>query len=510
MIERAGGILLHITSLPSAYGIGDFGPGALRFVDFLANARQSIWQVLPLNPIDSAHCNSPYSSSSAFAGNPLLISPDKLIDDGFLALRDTEPVPEFKDGAVEFDKVRAYKDKLLELAWDAFRMRADHEDFDAFCRDQADWLDDYALFVTIKQQQGGADWSKWPLELRDRHPHALEEAKQLNADSIEKIKFVQYLFNRQWQAVKAYANSKGVQIFGDLPIYVNYDSSDTWSHPELFKLNHHKRPSAVAGVPPDYFSKTGQLWGNPVYDWEKLKETGFAWWIRRLEHIFRQFDLIRIDHFRGLVAFWEVPAGQKTAIKGEWVPVPVEDFLDTLKNHFGELPVIAEDLGVITDDVKEVMARYGFPGMKILLFAFGEDNPQHPYLPENYDENSVVYTGTHDNNTAAGWFVKDAKPADKKRLFKYLGDEIETEQVPEALIRLALRSKAKLAIIPMQDLLALPATARMNKPATKNGNWSWRLLPDQINDRVARHLAELTAAASRIPKESPVGETERA
>ena len=501
MQTRSSGILLHITSLPSAFGIGDFGPGAYRFVDLLARAEQHIWQVLPLNPTDPAHANSPYSSSSAFAGNKLLISPDQLISDGYLLSLDIQPVPEFPDGHVDFPSVIEYKTHLLDLAWESYRKRHDHDPFDRFCDKHSAWLEDFALFVVIKRDQDHAMWSNWPQPLRDREADALDTVRRNHRDEIQQVKFEQFLFYSQWHDLKNYANEHRISIFGDIPIYVNFDSADTWSHSDLFKLNDKKRPVVVAGVPPDYFSKTGQLWGNPVYDWQRLKETNYRWWIDRLTQMFDLFDIVRIDHFRGLVAYWEVPASHKTAVKGKWVETPVDDFLDTLNDHFNELPVVAEDLGTITEDVIEVMEQRGFPGMKVLQFAFGEDNPEHPYLPHNYDENSVVYTGTHDNNTIAGWFNKEARPADKKRLFDYLGEKIPPDQVPEALIRLALRSPARWAIIPMQDVLGLPAGARMNTPATRNGNWAWRLKPQQLDGTPAERMADLTRASNRAWKE---------
>jgi len=499
MTTRASGILLHVTSLPSPYGIGDLGPEAYRFVDFLEAAQQTVWQVLPLNPTDGAHGNSPYSSSSAFAGNRLLINPDRLIADGYLNSRDLQPAPDFDDERVAFEDVTAFKSRLLDLAWAAFHQRTDHHEFDHFCHEQSAWLDDYALFMTLKALHGGEQWNLWPDDLRDRKPEALEAVRSERADAIDRIKFEQFLFFSQWTALKEYANSQGIQILGDLPIYVNYDSSDTWSHPEIFKLNGLRRPAVVSGVPPDYFSKTGQLWGNPVYDWEVLRSMGYRWWLERLEHVLRQFDLVRIDHFRGLVAFWEVPYGNETAIEGNWQAVPVDDFLTALKNHFGTLPVIAEDLGTITEDVTATMKRYGFPGMKVLMFAFSNDDPNHPYRPHTYDENSVVYTGTHDNNTIVGWYTEDADPDEKRRLAEYLGGDVPPDRICEALIRLALRSPARLAIVPMQDVLGLSSSARMNRPAIPNGNWTWRMNANQCNDALAGHLATLVEAANRQP-----------
>lgn len=497
--RRTSGILLHITSLPSAYGIGDFGPGAYQFVDFLTRARQGLWQVLPLNPTNPAHANSPYSSSSAFGGNPYLVSPDRLVDEGFLQSLELQPVPEFPADRVDYGAVIGYKAKVLDLAWQGYRMREDQGEFVQFCKEQAGWLDDFALFVVIKREQGGVEWSKWPVDLRDRRAEALAEVRGRHEDEIARVKFEQWLVFRQWEGIKRYANERGIKIFGDIPIYVNYDSVDTWCNTHLFKLNEDKKPEVVAGVPPDYFSKTGQLWGNPVYDWDVLKETRYRWWIKRLEQMFRLYDMVRIDHFRGLVAYWEVPASHKTAQKGKWRKVPSDDFFPTLQKHFGELPVVAEDLGLITEDVTETMKRYGFPGMKVLQFAFAEDNPKHPYLPHNFEEEAVVYTGTHDNNTTRGWFEQETKPADRKRLFAQLGRSVTKERVHWALMEMALQSKARIAVVPMQDVLGLPGEARMNKPATRNGNWSWRLTPEQLESAPAAELASLVAASDREP-----------
>ncbi len=499
MTKRSSGILLHITSLPSNYGIGDFGPQACRFADFLQAAGQRLWQVLPLNPTNPAHGNSPYSSSSAFAGSELLISPELMVNDGFLERGDLNPLPGFSIDHVDYQTVRDYKYKIIDTAWKKFSDKhPEWESYKSFCAEHESWLDDYTLFIALKEKFDGNVWNHWPPPFRDRVTQAMDEAREELSSRIERVRFGQFLFYYQLDALKKYANERDIQIFGDIPIYVNYDSVDTWAHTDLFKLNGQKRSTVVAGVPPDYFSKTGQLWGNPVYDWDTMKENRYRWWIHRLEHTFKLYDIVRIDHFRGLVAYWQVPAGEKTAINGKWVKAPVDDFLTTLGDHFGELPIVAEDLGMITDDVREVMKRYGFPGMKILMFAFGEDNPDHPYLPENFSENSVVYTGTHDNNTVLGWFNNEADEETRKRFFKYLGKKVPAEDVPGAMIRMAMKSKANYAVIPIQDHLALPEYARMNTPATTgNGNWEWRLHPDQINTDIAEKIAKLTSESDR-------------
>jgi 4-alpha-glucanotransferase len=497
MDKRASGILLHITSLPSRFCIGDMGSEAYRFADFLAEAKQGFWQILPLNPTERVYGNSPYHSIAAFAGNPLLISPDLLVKDGFLTKTNCEPVSNGPTGRVDYDIVVPYKENLFNTAYDRFIKTQTHDEYEYFCSQNASWLDDFALFVALKGHFNGKAWNQWPAEVRDRQPDALQSMKEDLHHTMEQEKFQQYLFFRQWLALKGYCNEKGIQIIGDMPIYVDYDSVDVWTHPEIFKLDAERQPEAVAGVPPDYFSATGQLWGNPVYRWNALKERGFDWWIQRMGHTLNLFDVVRIDHFRGLVAYWEVPAGEQTAINGQWVEAPVYDFFDALRAQFPSLPVIAEDLGVITPDVREVLHHFDLPGMKVLLFAFGEDDPMHPYLPHTYEENAVVYTGTHDNNTVRGWFEREAKPTDKKRLFSYIGHETSAQEVPWELIRLAMGSKANLAIIPMQDILGLDEEARMNRPATGDGNWEWQLVPGQLTSKLAEKLRAMTETYGR-------------
>jgi 4-alpha-glucanotransferase len=497
MNKRASGILLHITSLPSAYGIGDLGSEAYRFADFLAKGKQGFWQILPLNPTERIYGNAPYHSISAFASNPLLISPELLIQDGFLATGDCEPLPNGPQGRVDYEIAVPYKERLFTIAYEHFAKTKARDEYERFCSQNASWLNNFALFVALKAHFNGKAWSEWPPEVRDRQPEALQTLNKELHEGIEQEKFLQYLFSRQWFALKEYCNEKGVQIIGDIPIYVDYDSVDVWTHPEIFKLDAEGKPEAVAGVPPDYFSATGQLWGNPVYRWDVLKERKFDWWIQRMGHTLNLFDVVRIDHFRGLVAYWEVPAGEETAIHGQWVKAPVYDFFDALRAHFPSLPVIAEDLGVITPDVREVMHHFELPGMKVLLFAFGEDNPMHPYLPHTYEKNAVVYTGTHDNNTIRGWFEREAKSADKKRLFRYLGRKTSAQEIPWELIRLAMMSVANLAIIPMQDILGLGDEARMNLPATGEGNWEWQLRPGELISSLAEQLRAMTEMYGR-------------
>ncbi|MDI6777342.1 MAG: 4-alpha-glucanotransferase [Syntrophales bacterium] len=494
---RRSGILLHITSLPSLYGIGDLGPGAFRFADFLAETKQGLWQILPLHPTDSVYFDSPYSATSAFAGNPLLISPEYMVREGLLSEADVESPPPFPKGQVDYGAVKAYKTKLFHLAHERFRMKTDRDRYEQFCSDNSCWLEDFSLFIVLKVRYHGKSWNKWPPEIRDRRPDTLRMAHKQFYDDVEKEKFLQYIFFQQWFPLKEYCHSKSIQIIGDVPIYVAYDSADVWANPEIFKLDEKKAPSFISGVPPDLCSKTGQLWGNPVYRWDVLKERGYDWWLRRLEHSFKQYDLVRIDHFRGLIAYWEVPASEKTTANGQWVAVPTEDFFRTLFKKLPSPPIIAEDLGTITPDVTQIMRRYDIPGMRPLLFAFGETLPGHNCAPHNISQNSVVYTGTHDLNTVRGWFEKEATPEDRRRLFSYLGRKVSLTQLHRELIRLAMMTVANTVIIPMQDILGLGEEARMNRPGTAYGNWKWRLLPGQITPSIARYLLEVTELYGR-------------
>ena len=498
MRERASGVLLHITSLPSPYGIGDLGGGAYEFADRLAEAGQSIWQVLPLNPTDPVAYNSPYGTNSALAGNPLMISPDMLVDEGLLSREDLQPVPEFPAGRVDFPSVIEYKRRILDRAYENFRGAGNHSEFNAFSEINSHWLEDYALFAALKAEAGGAVWNRWDADLRDRKDDALEGAHSRLAGAKEKQKFIQFLFNRQWHALKRYCNDRGVDIFGDVPIYVSYDSVDVWTTPEIFKLKDDKSPEFVSGVPPDYFSKTGQLWGSPVYNWDVLREQGFAWWVRRMHHNFSLFNLMRIDHFRGFAAYWEVPANHKTAVHGKWVDVPGMEFFEVLTAKIPADGIVAEDLGVITDDVLAIMKRYGFPGMKVLQFGFSGKLDENPYTPRNHTENSVVYTGTHDNNTTRGWFETEARKAEKHELNVYVHQDVTAETVSGVLIELAMHSAARTAVIPVQDVLGLPAESRMNCPGSGEGNWEWRLEPGALDGEVVANLRRLTEESGRV------------
>jgi len=497
MNRRSSGILLHLTSLPGPFGIGDMGPRAYRFADFLAQTRQTFWQILPLTPTNRKYDHSPYHSPSAFAGNPLLISPERWVEDGFLEETDLGTAPDCPPDRVDFAEAAAYKQKLFKLAYDRFRARNADDEFQRFCHRNAAWLNDFVLFEALKSHYGGDPWYEWPAEFRDRDSSALDAVRAELSESLQELKFLQYMFYRQWHDLRRYCRQKHIQIIGDIPIYLPHDSADVWIHPELFKLNEDKRPFVVSGVPPDYFSETGQLWGHPIYCWDTLQKKDYAWWIQRLGHQLDLVDVVRIDHFRGLVAYWEVPAFEKTAMNGEWIPVPVDDFMNTLLKHFACLPIIAEDLGTITPDVREIISRYGLPGMRVLLFAFGEDFPTGAFLPHNHVKHSIIYTGTHDNNTVKGWFETEASAQEKERLYRYLGRRISATEIAGEMVRLAMMSIADTAVIPMQDLLGLGAEARMNNPSKTKGNWYWRLDKDPITQGMTDRLREMTETYGR-------------
>ncbi len=495
-MSRKSGILFHITSLPSSYGIGDLGTAAHQFVDFLTEYNLTYWQLLPLNPTSPTFGNSPYSSDSAFAGNPLMISPQRLHDAQLLPQDALTPPTEFPIDHVDFPAVTEWKMGLLKRAYEAWRTsHQDRSAFERFCKKHQYWLEDYAMFVNLKRQFDDVSWVDWPAPFRDRDPQTLQQWKREHHEAFEYTCFVQYLFFSQWDELKQYCGQKERKLIGDIPIYVNHDSADTWAHPENFKLDEHKRPTFVSGAPPDYFSETGQRWGNPVYDWDKVEEDGFSWWIERMKHNLEIFDIVRLDHFRGFAGYWEIPIEEETAINGKWEKGPGLPLFEALQETLGDLPLIAEDLGMITDDVRELLDTLGFPGMKILLFAFGPDVATNLYTPHNIEKNSIVYTGTHDNNTAKGWFQTEASQEDKHRLFDYLGRHVDDHESHWFLIRLALMSVSHTAIIPLQDVLGLGAEARFNMPGTTENNWSWRATPHHFMDRHPfehlRHLIHL-------------------
>jgi len=496
---RSSGILLHPTSFPSRFGIGDLGTEAYKFIDFLVNSAQQYWQVLPLGP--TGYGNSPYASYSAMAGNPLLISPEKLASAGFLEEQDFANLPAFPTDKVDFEQVVPIKMALLKKACDNFKTQASSEqqqDFAAFCDSKAYWLEDYALFMALKDSFESRSWYSWDEEFAKRDPDAIEQASRRLVGEIIFYKFVQYEFFRQWTELKEYANEQGIEIIGDIPIYVSHDSADVWGNPENFSLDEETgEASMMAGVPPDYFSATGQLWGNPVYQWEKLEEQDFKWWVQRFEAMLDYVDIIRIDHFRGFEAYWAVPQGEETAMNGEWVKAPGEGLFEAIKSKLGKLPVLAEDLGVITPEVEELRDKFEFPGMKVLQFAFGSD-AGNPFLPYNIVRNCVIYTGTHDNDTTVGWF-KQASEYEKQRFLQYLGCT-SAEGIHWDLMRLALSSVANQAIIPLQDVLGLDTAARMNFPSIAEGNWEWRYQPQMLTEELSDRLKTLTTIYGRAPQ----------
>ena len=494
--KRASGILLHPTSLPSPHGIGSLGEEAYRFVDFLAESGQSIWQILPLGP--TGYGDSPYSAYSAFAGNPLLISLGGLVADGDLSAEDIVSADPADPTRVDYGHAHQVKDGLLQKAARNFQAGSRQERraaFHNFCQHQAYWLEDYALFRALRARFGHTCWSEWPEEIRLRDHDTLNHWRSELAESVFFHKYAQFSFYEQWFDVKRYANEKGIRIFGDLPIFIAYDSVDVWANPHLFFLDEQGRPTVVAGVPPDYFSDTGQRWGNPLYRWDRMAEEGYSWWVARFRWNLTQTDMVRIDHFRGFEAYWEIPAEEKTAVNGRWVEGPRDSFFQALRDALGDIPIIAEDLGLITAEVENLRDRFGFPGMKVLQFAFGE-SPDNPYLPHNVPHNSVMYTGTHDNDTTLGWW-HSLKKSDMDAVRQYLGHE--ARDMPWDLIRLAEASVSDLCIVPMQDVLGLGNEARMNRPGQGKGNWDWRLAPGAATPALAERLGHLTYIYGRKP-----------
>lgn len=495
---RSTGILLHPTSFPSRFGIGDLGLEAYRFIDFLAQSAQQLWQVLPVGP--TGYGNSPYMSYSAMAGNPLIISPDRLRDRGLLSEEDNAELPTFPVEKVDFEQVVQTKIPLLKKAYENFKAKAssvDQKEFAGFCETKAYWLEDYALFMALKDALEGASWHTWEPGIARRQPEALNHWRQQLDAEIFYHKYVQFEFFRQWSELKQYANMRGIQIIGDIPIYVAHDSADVWAHREFFCLDENTGEAALmAGVPPDYFSATGQLWGNPVYNWEKLQQVEFNWWVQRFQAMLDYVDIIRIDHFRGFQAYWAVTLGETTAMNGQWVEAPGFALFQVLNEKLGKLPVLAEDLGVITPEVEALRDRFEFPGMKILQFAFGSGSG-NPYLPFIYPHNCVVYTGTHDNDTTVGWF-NQLSNHEKEDVLRYLGFT-SPEGIHWDMIRLALSSVANQAIIPLQDVLGLGNEARMNVPGKPVGNWEWRYQSDTLTQEVGERLKTLTETYGRAP-----------
>ena len=491
---RASGILLHPTSLPSAFGIGDFGTEAYQFVDFLEFSNQTYWQILPLVP--TGYGDSPYQGYSAFAGNTNLISPQALVKANLLDEKDIIGAPHFPPDRVDYGKVIEWKNRLLEKAYENFRSNKDRsllKEFENFAQENAFWLEDYSLFRAVKKAKNNKPWYEWETGLKRREEHALTKAQRHLQTETEAQKFYQFLFFRQWLALKKYANEKGIKIIGDIPIFVSLNSADVWCNPQEFKLNADLSPRVVSGVPPDFFSKTGQLWGNPIYDWEQMQCDGFRWWTERVWFALKTIDVLRVDHFRGFAACWEIPAGDETAENGEWVNAPGAELFTALENNLGALPVMAEDLGVITPDVENLRDSFNFPGMRILQYAFGGDASNN-YLPHNFIKNCVAYTGTHDNDTTVGWF-KNANEREREFCLHYLNSD--AREIHWDFIRALFASIADTVIIPMQDVLGLASDARMNLPATDSGNWNWRSREEYFTQGVAERLRDLTRLYGR-------------
>jgi 4-alpha-glucanotransferase len=497
--KRSSGILLHPTSLPGPYGIGDLGPQCFRFIDWLASTGCKLWQVLPLGP--TGYGDSPYQCFSAFAGNPYLLSPDELLADGLLTESDLEEMKDLPASRVDFGLLIPKKLDLLQKAFSRFSEQEHlRESFDYFCAENASWLDDFALFMALKEAHGGGAWNGWPEALRSRRKAAITKARKDLAESIQRYSFYQFLFYRQWNRVHAYANERGIQVIGDIPIFVAYDSADVWSHPELFFLDKDGNPTVVAGVPPDTFSATGQLWGNPLYDWEVHKKENYAWWLTRVRGSLQLMDILRFDHFRGFAGYYEIPAGHATAEHGRWVTGPGKDLFRAVDKYLGDglithgtgLPIIAEDLGLVTPDVIELLNAFELPGMKVLQFGFS--GPDNPFLPHNYVPNCVAYTGTHDNDTAFGWHATAAQH-ELDFAHHYLG--VDGHDFAWDLIRYVWRSVAVFAITPMQDVLGLGGAARMNFPSKLGGNWEWRMNEADFREDLAAGLRDLNWLTNR-------------
>ncbi len=509
-LPRLSGILLHPTSLPGRFGIGDLGQAAYNFADFLAATQQSLWQVLPLGP--TGYGDSPYQCFSAFAGNPLLVSPELLVADGLLEQANLDEVPAFPTEGVDYGPVIEYKNALLQQAYKNFQANKSaplQAEFVGFCIQQNSWLHDYAVFRSCKDAHDGKEWTKWEEHLRAHEANALHFWSENHADEINAHKFYQYLFFKQWVNLAHYANDRGIKIIGDAPIFVAHDSADVWANPHLFDLNADGTPREVAGVPPDYFSETGQLWGNPLYRWDVIAQTGYQWWIERIRAALAQVDILRLDHFRGFEKYWAVPGAETTAINGKWENGPGAELFTALQTALGqELPIIAEDLGFITEEVHTLRDQFAFPGMRILQFAFGADSQADEFKPFNFPQNCVVYTGTHDNDTTVSWFnstdegdtTRSPEEVQRERdyVLKYLGTN--GQEIHWDLIRLALSSVARIAIIPVQDLLGIGAEGRMNVPARESGNWGWRFRTEALTAAIGERLAELTSVYGRKPK----------
>jgi 4-alpha-glucanotransferase len=501
--DRLSGVLLHITSLPSYGGVGDLGPAAYTFADFLAAAKQRLWQVLPLSP--TGYGSSPYSALSAFAGNPLLISLEGLAHDGWIAWERIGGLPG-NDGPADFGAATEMKIPLIEEAAGNFLDRAAPDTrarFQKFCQDNLSWLTDYAMYNVLRRTYAYASWHEWPVAYAHRQPDALTGLLNERGRELAVEQAIQFLFSEQWCALKTYCAARDIRILGDVAIFVSYDSADVWTNPDIFELDEDRRPTRVSGVPPDYFSATGQRWGNPLYKWGLLQERGFDWWVARIRRSLALYDMIRLDHFRGFEAFWSIDAKEETAINGQWVKAPGHALFQRLKEVFGDLPFIAEDLGLITKEVDELREHFGMPGMRILQFGFS-DRGSHLYLPHRFVPNTVVYTGTHDNNTTQGWWRDDLDEVGRANVQTYLQTIRYDGEIVWAMIRAAARSVANICIVPMQDVLHLGSEARMNTPSAAQGNWSWRYHPDALHPDFATQLAALAVMTDRDGYEEPI------
>jgi len=499
--ERGAGVLVHITSLPSLFGVGDMGPEAKAFADSLSRSGQKFWQLLPLNPTEAGQGHSPYSALSSKAGYPLLISPEALVKDALLSADELRHYYLPQESKVNYSEAERIKNELLEKAFATFvRQRPSplHEGFKKFNAKEKRWLDDFALFMLLKKLHDGKPWFEWPEKYKKRDGAALKKLAVAHKRDVRKIKWLQFIFAKQWQELKDYCNGRNIQFIGDMPFYISYDSADVWAHTEIFAVDEEGQRTGIAGVPPDAFSADGQLWGMPVFKWDVLKETGYAWWIERLKKNIELFDLVRLDHFRAFAGYWDVPAGEQTARNGQWRPGPGADFFNAIENALGQLPFVAEDLGDITADVLHLRDEFHLPGMKVLQFAFGEDMPQSGYIPHNYDKNFLAYSGTHDNNTTVGWYRTEASEDIKRRINHYYGCEVNHQNVHEVFARMAFGSVAQIAVLPIQDVLGLDESARMNTPSSGENNWAWRLTPGQVNAATERQLLEWTKMYNRL------------
>ena len=498
--RRSAGILMHISSLPSAFGIGDLGPEAERFAEFLKESGQRYWQILPVNPTGEEQGYSPYSGVSAIAGNPLLISPERMVADGLVSAHDVKKFQVNNAGKVNYKEAELVRDVLFEKGFRTFLSNGPaHAPFREFCKREAYWLDDYATYVVLKDQHENRPWYEWPTPYKTRQPKALGDINRFHMERVNKVKWLQYIFDKQWKELKAFCNNLNILIFGDLPFYVSYDSADVWANPQIFRLDNARNMTGIAGVPPDYFNSKGQLWGMPVFRWDVLKKKNYDWWVERVRKNFELFDLVRLDHFRAFVSFWEVPSGEKTAVNGKWHKGPGADFFKVLQEKLGKLFFVAEDLGDIDAAVYALRDEFKFPGMKVLQFAFGDNMTTSDYIPHNFTNNFVVYTGTHDNNTTVGWWLKDTKQDTRANMKQYVDEQgISQNTIHLVLSKMAYSSVAHTVILPIQDVLGLDETARMNTPASVKSNWLWRLKPGQLLPIYKNQLLKWARLYNRI------------